>query len=146
MEMDRQITNLVITGFSGTGKSVVGKEAAQRLGWTFIDTDDEIVKLAGKPIAAIFQQDGEKEFRELERDAIRKACQQRQTVIAIGGGAIVDPQNYELLAQNGLIVCLEARPATIYQRLFHGVAYGHETEVRPLLSDENPLERIEQLK
>ena len=146
MEMDRQMTNLIITGFSGTGKSVVGKESAQRLGWTFIDTDDEIVKLAGKPIAEIFQQYGENKFRELERDAIRKACQQGQTFIAIGGGAIVDPQNYELLVQNGLIVCLEARPATIYQRLFHEVAYGSETEVRPLLSDEDSLERIEQLK
>src|SRR4030043_442398 len=138
MEMDRQMTNLIITGFSGTGKSVVGKEAAQRLGWTFIDTDDEIVKLAGKPIAAIFQQDGEKEFREMERDAIRKACQQRQTVIAIGGGAIVDPQNYELLAQNGLIVCLEARPATIYQRLFREASCSRGTEVRPLLATDNP--------
>jgi 3-dehydroquinate synthase len=146
MEMDRRIINLVITGFSGTGKSVVGKEAAQRLGWTFIDTDDEIVKLAGKPIAAIFQQDGEKKFREMECDAIRKACRQGQTVIAIGGGAIVDPQNYELLARNGLIVCLEAKPETIYERLFREAACSPETEVRPLLSGENPLERIKQLK
>jgi 3-dehydroquinate synthase len=146
MEMARRVTNFIITGFSGTGKSLVAKEAARKLGWGFIDTDDETVKLAGKPIAEIFQQDGESRFRELEHEAIRRACQQRQTVIAIGGGAIVDPQNYELLAQNGLIVCLEAKPETIYQRLFHEAAYGSETEVRPLLSDDNPLERIRQLK
>jgi len=146
MKVDRQIANLVITGFSGTGKSLVAKEIARRLNWDFLDTDDEIVKQAGKPIAEIFRQDGEGRFRGLERETIRKACQQRQTVIAIGGGAIVDPQNYELLAKTGLIVCLEAKPETIYERLFHEAACSPETEVRPLLAADNPLERIRQLK
>jgi len=144
--LDRRITNLIITGFSGTGKSLVAKEVARGLNWDFLDTDDEIVKQTGKPIAEIFRQDGEGKFRELEREAIRKACQQKQTVIAIGGGAIVDPQSYELLAKTGLIVCLEAKPETIYERLFREAAYSPETEVRPLLADDNPLERIKQLK
>jgi shikimate kinase/3-dehydroquinate synthase len=146
MKVDRQVTNLVITGFSGTGKSLVGKEVACRLGWDFVDTDDEIVKQSGRPIAEIFRQEGEGRFRELEREAIREACQQRERVIAIGGGAIVDPQNYELLASTGLIVCLEAKPETIYERLFREAACGPETEVRPLLTTDNPLERIRQLK
>jgi len=146
MKVDRRITNLVITGFSGTGKSLVAMEVALRLDWDFLDTDDEIVRQTGKPIAEIFRQDGEGKFRELERETIRKACQQRQTVIAIGGGAIVDPQNYELLAKTGLIVCLEAKPETIYERLFHEPACNPETEVRPLLATDNPLERIRQLK
>jgi len=144
--LDRRITNLIITGFSGTGKSLVAKAVARRLNWDFLDTDDEIVKQTGKPIAEIFRQDGEGKFRELERETIRKACQQGQTVIAIGGGAIVDPQNYELLAKTGLIVCLEAKPETIYERLFREAAYSPETEVRPLLANDNPLERIRQLK
>jgi len=144
--MDRRITNLIITGFSGTGKSLVAKEVARRLNWDFLDTDDEIVKQTGKPIAEIFRQDGEARFRELEREAIRKACRQGQTVIAIGGGAIVDPQNYELLARTGLIVCLEAKPETIYERLFREAACSPETEVRPLLATDNPLERIRELK
>lgn len=144
--MDRRITNLVITGFSGTGKSLVAMEVARRLNWDFLDTDDEIVKQSGKPIAAIFRQDGEGKFRELERETIRKTCQQRQTVLAIGGGAIVDPQNYELLAKTGLIVCLDANPETIYERLFHEAACNPETEVRPLLAVDNPLEQIRQLK
>jgi len=146
MKLDRRITNLIITGFSGTGKSQVAKEVARRLNWDFLDTDDEIVEQTGKPIAEIFRQDGEGKFRELERETIRKACQQRQTVIAIGGGAIVDSQNYELLARTGLIVCLEARPETIYERLFREAACSPETEVRPLLAGDNPLERIKQLK
>jgi len=144
--LDRRITNLIITGFSGTGKSLVAKEVARGLNWSFLDTDDEIVKQTGKPIAEIFRQDGEDKFRELEREMIRKACQKSQTVIAIGGGAIVDPQNYELLAKTGLIVCLEAKPETIYERLFREAAYSPETEVRPLLANDNPLERIRQLK
>jgi 3-dehydroquinate synthase len=146
MESDRQVTNLVITGFSGTGKSLVAKEVARRLSWDYLDTDAEIVKQAGKPIAEIFRQEGEVRFRELERETIRKACHQRQTVIAIGGGAIVDPQNYELLARTGLIVCLEAKPETIYERLFCEAACSPKTEVRPLLALDNPLERIRQLK
>jgi len=146
MKSDRRITNLIITGFSGTGKSLVAMEVALRLNWDFLDTDDEIVKQTGKPIAEIFRQDGEARFRELERETIRKACQQRQTVIAIGGGAIVDPQNYELLAKTGLIVCLEAKPETIYERLFREAARDPETVVRPLLAVDNPLERIRQLK
>ena len=146
MEMGKQVKNIIIAGFSGTGKSLVAKEVAQRLNWDFIDTDDEIVKLAGKPIHQIFQQEGEAKFRELEHCIIEKVCQQEQAVIAIGGGAIVDPNNYKLLTQNGWIACLEARPETIYKRLFQGAAYGNETEVRPLLANENPLEYIKQLK
>ncbi len=144
--MSKRIANIILAGFSATGKSFVGREVARRLNWDFIDTDEEIVKQAGKPISEIFQQEGEAKFRELERHMIKKACQQKQTVIAIGGGAIVDNQNYELLAQSGLIICLEAKPETIYQRLFQDAAYGSETEIRPLLAQDNPLEHIKQLK
>ncbi|MFP3897861.1 MAG: 3-dehydroquinate synthase [Dehalococcoidia bacterium] len=140
------MSNLIITGFSGTGKSLVAKEVARRLNWDFLDIDDEIVKQSGRPIAEIFRQNGEAEFRELERRAIRRACQQGQTVIAVGGGATVDRQNRELLAQSGLLVCLEARPETIYRRLFGGAVQGSGDEVRPLLADADPLERIRQLK
>ena len=144
--MSRQVANIIISGFSATGKSLVAKEVAQRLNWNFIDTDAEIVKLAGKSIDEIFQQDGEERFRELEHEIIEKVCQQEQAVIAIGGGAIVDRRNHELLAENGLLFCLEAKPKTIYQRLFQNATYGCETEVRPLLATNNPLERIRQLK
>jgi len=144
--VDRRIKNLIITGFSGTGKSLVAKEVAHRLGWDFVDTDDEIVKQTGKPIAEIFRQEGEEKFRELERKTIKKACQHRQTVISIGGGAIVDRQNYDLLAKSGLIMCLEAKPETIYERLFREAASNPGTEVRPLLATDNPQERIRQLK
>lgn len=144
--MERQITNLVITGFSGTGKSLVAKEVAQRLGWQLFDSDQEVARRAGKPIAQIFHEDGEARFRELEREAVRQAARQTNTVIALGGGAIVDQQNYEELAKTGLIICLEAKPETIYQRLFQQAAGNSSTEARPLLAVDNPLERIRELK
>jgi shikimate kinase/3-dehydroquinate synthase len=145
-KLSRSIANLIITGFSGTGKSVVAKDAAERLRWGFVDTDDEIVRQAGKPIADIFREDGESAFRKLERDAIEKACRQIRTVIAIGGGAIVDLRNYELLAAAGLVICLEAKAETIYERLFREAACNPGTEVRPLLAVDNPRERIRELK
>ena len=142
--MNRQASNIVITGFSGTGKSLVAREIAGQLGWDFIDTDAEIVKLAGKSIAEVFQQDGEAKFRELEREVIKRASRRSHKVIATGGGAIVDSQNHAQLARKGFIVCLDAKPETIYQRLFQEGSHG--SEIRPLLEGDNPLERIRQLK
>ena len=146
VKMNCQPANIILTGFSGTGKSLVAKEIAQRLNWDFVDTDAEIVKLAGKPISEIFQQDGESKFRELERQVIEKTCQQKRLVMAIGGGAIINLRNYELLTKSGFIFCLEAKPETIYQRLFQNGTYDCRAEVRPLLTDENPLDSIRQLK
>jgi shikimate kinase/3-dehydroquinate synthase len=142
--MKRETSNIVITGFSGTGKSLVAREIARLLGWDFIDTDNEIVSLAKKPIAEIFSIDGEEKFRELEREAIKRTSRQGHRVIATGGGAIVDSQNRAKLARNGFLVCLEARPETIYQRLFQEDSHG--SEIRPLLEGDNPLERIRHLK
>jgi len=144
--MRGQLTNIVITGFSGTGKTWVASEVARRLNWAFIDTDEEVVRLAGKRISDVFRQEGESRFRVLEREVIEKACKQKRAVIAIGGGAMVDPRNYEVLAKSGFIFCLEARPETIHQRLFEDAAYDSELEVRPLLNVDNPLERIRKLK
>ncbi len=144
--MDRRIANLVITGFSGTGKSLVAREVARRMGWGFLDTDDEIVRYGGRAIAEVFAREGEDRFREMEREVVSRACRQRETVIAVGGGAIVDPQNYQLLSQRGFIICLEARPETIYERLFSQAAANPGTEARPLLAADDPLGRIRELK
>jgi len=138
--------NIAIIGFSATGKSVVAAKVAERLNWTLIDTDDEIVKLSDKAIPEIFKQDGEDKFRQLERKVLRKACQKEDAVIATGGGAIVDPENQSLLLQTCVVVCLEAKPETIHQRLLHDTLYSQNPIVRPLLAGDNPLERIEQLK
>jgi 3-dehydroquinate synthase len=139
----RASQNIILTGFSYTGKSVVGREVAKRLSWDFIDVDDEIVSVAGKPIPDIFAQDGEKKFRELERQALKRACQRRKVVIATGGGAVVDAGNRELMKRSGVVICLEAQPDTIYRRL---LADAEKGVVRPLLLSPNPEQRIQALK
>src|SRR4030043_1032932 len=89
--------NVALIGVSATGKSVVAMKVAERLKWTLIDTDDEIVKLSGKTIPEIFKQDGEDKFRQLERKVLSQACQNKKAAIATGGGAIIDPKNQKLL-------------------------------------------------
>ena len=79
--------NIILTGFSYTGKTKVGQEVARRLGWGFVDIDEEIVGQSGKPIAEIFAQDGESRFRELEREVLERACQGKEMVVSTGGGA-----------------------------------------------------------
>ncbi|MBI4201333.1 MAG: hypothetical protein HY531_03465, partial [Chloroflexi bacterium] len=68
----RSVSNtiIIITGFSGTGKSRVGRAVAQLLGWELVDTDEMVVRQAGKPIARIFQDEGEDAFRRMERQAL----------------------------------------------------------------------------
>lgn len=138
--------NIALTGFSATGKSTVAKKVAEFLNWAFIDTDDEIVRISGKPIPEIFAQNGESEFRRLEREVLREACRKRNVVIATGGGAILDPVNQELLCKTSVVICLEAKPETIYQRLLRDGIYSSNPVVRPLLVADNPEERIKQLK
>jgi 3-dehydroquinate synthase len=138
--------NISIIGFSATGKSVIAQKVAERLNWTFIDTDDEIVKFGDKPIPEIFEQDGEDRFRQLERKVLRQACHKEKAVIATGGGAIIDPGNQKLLLETSVVVCLEAKPETIYQRLLDDTLYSASPAVRPLLAGDNPLERIRKLK
>ncbi|UCG83661.1 MAG: shikimate kinase, partial [Dehalococcoidia bacterium] len=81
--------NIILTGFSYTGKTKVGLEVAARLGWRYIDTDEEIVRYAGKPIAEIFSQDGESRFRELEKETLARICREEEVVISTGGGAFI---------------------------------------------------------
>jgi shikimate kinase/3-dehydroquinate synthase len=141
----RHKENLILTGFSFTGKSVVAKDVAKRLGRKLIDSDHRIADIAGKSIPDIFAEDGEEHFRRLEREVLEQACKHKGVVIAIGGGAIVDPRNRELLSVSGVIICLEAEPQTIYERLLAS-DQGGDAVPRPLLAVEDPMRRIIELK
>jgi shikimate kinase/3-dehydroquinate synthase len=136
-------SNIAIIGFSATGKSIIAQKVAERLNWTLVDTDDKIVKLSNKTINEIFKQDGEDKFRQLEGKILRQACHKEK---ATGGGAVIDPENQKLLLETSVVVCLEAKPETIYQRLLHNKLYSANPVVRPLLAGNNPLKRIKQLK
>ena len=135
---------IVLTGFSGTGKTKVARLVAARLGWQAVDTDDLIVQRAGKPIPDIFAQDGEDAFRRIERDALAEVCRQPRTVIGVGGGANVSGENRRIMADGGFVVCLEARPETILQRLRPQLK--RDPGARPMLATPDPLGRIRELK
>jgi 3-dehydroquinate synthase len=143
---EKAARNIILTGFSYTGKTRVGQEVARRLGWKFIDIDEEIVRSSGKPVAEIFAQDGEERFRKLESSVLERVCRGSNLVIATGGGVVMSAANRELMGESGVIICLEAKPATILQRLLKDAEDPTNQEVRPLLASPEPLKRIEWLK
>ena len=126
--MDRS-PNVVLTGFMGTGKSEVGRRLAQRLGRAFVDTDQLVEERAGKRVAVIFADDGEPAFRALERTAVADAAARGSAVVAVGGGAVLDPENVRALRECGVLVYLTARPDVILRRV-------GDVRSRPLLRDD----------
>jgi len=134
----RNIRNLTLTGFMGSGKSTVGRMAASLLRFQFLDTDHLIERRAGMRIADMFQQRGEAAFRTLEQEVVAELAVRQEVVIATGGGVVVNPDNLASLKQHSLVVCLWASPETVWNRVRHS---SH----RPLLKDANPLARIRQL-
>jgi len=132
--------NIILTGFMGTGKTVVGKRLAKRLGWRFVDVDQLIEAAAKMPAEKIFAERGEAVFRRLERRAITRVARGHQQVVATGGGAFVDPQNRSRLRASGPVICLAARPRVILERV------GRKGGTRPLLAGRaSPLARIRTL-
>ncbi|QIJ61609.1 shikimate kinase [Streptomyces sp. JB150] len=89
---------VVLVGPMGVGKSTVGQLLAERLGVGYRDTDDDIVAEQGRAIADIFVDDGEPAFRALEKQAVRRALAEHDGVLALGGGAVLDPDTRALLA------------------------------------------------
>ena len=119
--------NIVLGGFMGTGKSTVGRITAQRLGWTYIDSDARIASREKLTIPQIFAQHGEAYFRRLERELAPELAALSQVVIATGGGMLVEPANLDAFVQRGLVICLTASPEAIQARI------GRDEAGRPLL-------------
>jgi shikimate kinase len=92
------VTAIVLVGPMGVGKSTVGRLLAERLGAGYRDTDDDIVAEQGRTIAEIFVDEGESAFRAMEKAAVRKALAEHDGILALGGGAILDPDTRALLA------------------------------------------------
>lgn len=133
--------NLILIGFMGSGKTSVGIKLSYRLQQTFLDTDKQIERKAGKSISQIFAEDGENAFRQMETECLRELLTKNDTekqIFSVGGGTPVREENRELLKCLGTVVYLKATPAVIYERL-----KGDTT--RPLLQAENPKARIEEL-
>jgi shikimate kinase len=131
--------NIVLAGFMGTGKSVVGSEISRISGRRMVDADEEIERRAGISIPEIFERFGEPYFRNLEAEVIRDLCRSRNLVISVGGGAMVNRQNLKEMRMGGIVFCLNASPEEIKRRVGDG-------EGRPMLSGyPDKLARIKEL-
>ncbi|MDA1256867.1 MAG: shikimate kinase [Chloroflexi bacterium] len=148
-----------LIGFSATGKSHSGRLAAQALGARFVDMDRLIARRAGKQISDIFEQDGEEEFRRIEREVLLEAADSAgRRVISTGGGVPVDPRNREVMERSGFTIRLSASPETIHGRINRTHSTGERvgsrstarrSAARPMLPDseneETSIGRIREL-
>jgi len=130
---------IVLIGFMGTGKTIIGRQLARQLGWSFADTDWEVERSSGLTIPAIFHQYGEHYFRECERNVLAQLLPQSHQVLATGGGIVTDLESYRMLQESKesgvTIIWLTAGPEVIYQRVAC-------TPTRPLLQVPDPLAEI----
>lgn len=109
---------IVLVGFMGSGKSAVGPMLAQQMGWAFVDMDERIVEHSHREsIADIFQHEGEAAFRQQECDIAKSLEHAHHTVIATGGGVVMDALNVHHLKTNGLMVWLDTSLETVKTRI-----------------------------
>lgn len=130
--------NVVLVGMMGAGKSTVGRRLAARLGIAFVDADAEIEKAAGQSITDIFETHGEDAFRDGERRVLARLLGDGPQVIATGGGAFMDEQIREEIAQNGISVWLKAEFDVLMRRV-------KRRSHRPLLRQEDPEQVMREL-
>jgi shikimate kinase len=131
----KPVPGLYLVGFMASGKTTVGRALAQELGWPFIDIDTEIEAREGRAIARIFLEHGETRFREVETEVIRQFAAGAPAVVALGGGAFVQPANRELIENSGITVWLDCPLETIRKRL-------GDDSTRPLAANRNGLEEL----
>ncbi len=132
-------SNIILTGFMGTGKTTLGRLLAKRIGYEFIDSDALIEAQTGKTITELFQIQGEAAFRKLESELVEDLAQKKGLVIATGGGLVLNPKNVAALSNTGQIICLTASPEEILTRV------AKAPNVRPLLQEEDPQAKIIEL-
>lgn len=139
MHKQRNIQNITLVGFMGTGKTTIGRSLQQRLGCDFIDTDQLIEERTKKTIAEIFEKEGEPVFRAYEMQIVESLSQiRRATIIATGGGLILNISNLYSLKNHSLVVCLWASSETIWERV-------HNQIHRPLLEKPGAKEKAKQI-
>lgn len=132
--------NIVLTGFMASGKSTIGKEIANISELKFIDTDEMIIQETGMTVNEIFEISGEKGFRELENELVKKIADWDGYVIATGGGLPTNRENIRILRHNGIIINLAPDFEVVKSRIL----CDSERLSRPLLKNTD-LEKTEKL-
>jgi len=136
--LQRRPPSIALTGFMAAGKSSAGRALAWLLKWSFIDLDCEVERLSRRSIRAIFAQQGESRFREIEAEALLSTLEAAtgSTVIALGGGTFVDPKNARLLSDFGVrVIFLELPLEQLVQRC-RALGERCEQNPRPLAENE----------
>lgn len=105
-----------LCGFMGCGKTTVGRLAAKKLGYAYIDTDELIVKNECMTIPEIFSLKGEAYFRKIEAETVKSLCG-RKAVVACGGGALLNKETAHYAAENGIVVFLDVPFGVCYERI-----------------------------
>ncbi len=108
---------LYLVGFMGAGKSTVARALAKRLDWKIEDIDERVEKRERRDISTIFRQEGEPYFRSVEQEELIALLPARGTVVATGGGTIVDPVAREMMLRDGAVIWLDAPFATVLDRV-----------------------------
>jgi shikimate kinase len=132
-------TSIALIGFMGTGKTAVGKLLAEKMGKEFIELDALVEKTSGKSIPAVFRDEGEIAFRELEINVTREVAGRKNAVIACGGGIVLNKINIDRLKLECVIVCLSASPAVILKRT------STDKDGRPLLAVVDRAQQVTEL-
>ena len=132
------MNSIILIGFMGTGKTVVGKKLAERLRMKFVDIDELIEKQSGMSISQMFERFGESHFRKRESKIVSELSEQNSLVIAAGGGAVLDSRNMTNLKKMGSVIHLYARPDVILDRT-------KQEHHRPLLETMDRERQIQQL-
>jgi len=124
------VERVLLVGMMGAGKTSVGRALGQRLGWPYLDSDEEVRRRTGRTVPELFAERGEAAFRAEESAALAAACSSTHPlVVSVAGGAVLDEGNRRLIAASGLVVWLRASLATLTQRVGDG-------RTRPLLGDD----------
>jgi shikimate kinase len=134
----RKAANLFLVGPMGAGKSTIGRRLARLFNWSFVDSDKEIEQRTGVSISMIFELEGEAAFRSREKVAIAELTHGQNTVLATGGGAILDADNRNCLSERGFVIYLQTSVEEQLNRTRHDVN-------RPLLQTPDPYARLEAL-
>ena len=135
----QQHIRCALIGMPGSGKTTVGRQLAHRLGVSFIDLDHRLEQHLGTSIRQFFETEGEARFRDIEAQLLADVAQQPGgMVLSTGGGAVLRPENREVLRRFGNVLYLRALPEEIYKRV-------RRDRNRPLLQVSNPMERLRDL-
>jgi shikimate kinase len=133
------ILRVVLVGFMASGKSTVGRLLAERLGWAFVDFDEEIEQRTGRSVGQIFAEDGEAAFRRLEARLTRELAPVEKLVMSPGGGWITQPELLASLPGATLVVWLRVSPEEAVARARRSGTH------RPLLGPADQLATAERL-